>query len=68
MNDYLTKSEKINEWFDCLNAFDNWLDNHSITLKAKRLNNTNGIRKIIFKLMNNLDDFMENQENTEVVV
>lgn len=68
MASFLTESERRNEWFNCISAIDNWISRHSVALKSNRLNNGNGIRKCLNVFLNDLDAFMDEQEDLDITV
>lgn len=68
MMNYLTESERRHEWFTCLNALDNFLWKHSDCIKHLKMNNYKGTHKIIKELIQNLDSFVVNQEDTEIII
>ncbi len=68
MANFFVESERRKEWFNCLVALDNWMSNHSVAIKTYKMNNPKGIHRIISELINNLDSFVDCQEDLEITI
>ncbi len=65
---FLESTARTTEWANCLSALDNFLARHSKSIKFYKLNNIKGVHKIIMELYNNLDKFVEEQEDIEITI
>ncbi|UKI53116.1 MAG: hypothetical protein L6V86_08515 [Treponema sp.] len=66
MRSFLGCAERRCNYLDCLNQLDNFLLSHSKDIKLRKMNNINGVHRIIVEIEKNIDEFIEYGEDVEI--